>query len=100
MSRDTSPEDQEQQRILREAFGKVLREKRLARQLRMVDLETVEGIKRSQISYIEAGKSQICLQGLFQVAEALDIPPEDLIRDVRQRYEKEMRQKKSRRYSV
>ena len=79
--------------LLDRVFGMVLREKRKALGLRLVDLETVEGIKRSQFSYIENGDSQICLRGLFQVADALEETPEDLIAEVRRRYNEERKEK-------
>ena len=90
MKSDPSLKEREKLQLLDETFGRVLRQKRTAQNLRMVDLETIEGIKRSNISSIETGKSQICLRGLFQVAEALDITPEDLIREVREAYEREI----------
>lgn len=90
MSRESGQITDGKQSLLDEIFGAMLREKRLALALRLVDLETVEGIKRSQLSNIENGKSQISLRGLFQVAEALEEKPEDLIAEVRQRFEERL----------
>ncbi len=87
MARRSSSEPISDRRLLEETFGQVLREKRLALGLRMIDLETDDGIGRSHIGKIESADSQICLRGLFQVAEGLEITPEELIADVRRRYE-------------
>lgn len=76
-------EDRERQII--EMFGQVMHERRTALQLRLVDLESDYGIKRSQISRIEDGKTQICLIGIFQIAEGLDMTPSELIAEVHRR---------------
>ena len=68
-----------------EMFGQVMHERRTALQLRLVDLESDYGIKRSQISRIEDGKTQICLIGIFQIAEGLDMTPSELIAEVHRR---------------
>lgn len=76
-------EDRERQII--EAFGQVMRERRAALRLKLVDLEADYGIRRSQISRVEDGKTQVCLVGIFQIAEGLEMSPSELIAEVQQR---------------
>lgn len=63
-------------------FGQVVREKRLALGLRLVDLQSEGGLDRSHIGKIEAGKVQVCLRGLIQIAEGLEMTPGELMDDV------------------
>ena len=63
-------------------FGQIVREKRLALGLRLVDLQSDGGLDRSHIGKIEAGKVQVCLRGLIQIAEGLEMTPGELMNEV------------------
>ena len=67
------------------AFGQIVREKRVSLGLRQIDLEAEDGISRVHISRIEAGKTQVCLRGILQIGEALEIPPSELIAELSRR---------------
>lgn len=71
-----------QERSPEVVFGQVVREKRLALGLRLVDLQSEGGLDRSHIGKIEAGKVQVCLRGLIQIAEGLEMTPGELMNDV------------------
>ena len=64
-----------------QAFGTVLRERRKALGLTQKDLEE-EQLDRSYISKLELGKRQVCLRGLLHIAEMLEMPPEELVKEV------------------
>ena len=70
-----SPED---------AFGRVIRERRLQLGLTQADLEDPEGggLERSHISRLEAGKSEVGLRGILHLAAKLQMSPEELIGEV------------------
>lgn len=63
-------------------FGQIVREKRLALGLRLIDLQSEGGLDRSHIGKIEAGKVQVCLRGLIQIAQGLEMTPGALVDDV------------------
>jgi transcriptional regulator with XRE-family HTH domain len=62
-----------------DAFGRVVRERRLELKLTQADLEGEDGLERSYISRIEAGKTQACLRNILSLAEKLQMPAEHLI---------------------
>lgn len=64
---------------IEEIFGQIVREKRRALGLRLVDLQTDGGIDRSHLGKIEAGKVQVCLRGIIQIAEGLEMTPGALL---------------------
>lgn len=65
-----------------DAFGRVLRERRLALGLTQADLESEGGLERSYISRLEAGRYQVCLRGILNLARALQMTPSQLMREV------------------
>lgn len=65
-----------------DAFGRVLRERRLALGLTQADLESEGGLERSYISRLESGRYQVCLRGILSLARALQMTPAELMRDV------------------
>ena len=68
-------------------FGQFVREKRRALGLLLIDLQTDGGLDRSHIGKIEAGKVQVCLRGIVQVAEGLEMTPAELLDEVMRRYQ-------------
>ena len=66
-------------------FGQIVKERRLALGLRLVDLETEGGLDRSHIGKIESGKVQACLRGIIQIAEGLEMTPGNLMDEVMKR---------------
>lgn len=72
-----SPED---------AFGRVIRERRLELGLTQSDLEgNGDGLERSYISRLESGKYQVCLRGILFLARALGMTSAELMRQVEMR---------------
>ncbi|MCB0713123.1 MAG: helix-turn-helix transcriptional regulator [Ignavibacteriae bacterium] len=63
-------------------FGQIVREKRLALGLRLIDLQSEGGLDRSHIGKIEAGKVQVCLRGIIQIAQGLETTPGELMNEV------------------
>jgi transcriptional regulator with XRE-family HTH domain len=74
---------------LRKAFGVVLIERRKELGLRQVDLEeVVDGrIDRSYISRLERGDREPSLGAIFDIAEALQMTPGELLNAVAERIE-------------
>lgn len=70
-----------------DAFGRVLRERRLVLGLTQADLESEGGLERSYISRLEAGRYQVCLRGILHLARALQMTPSQLMREVELRLE-------------
>ena len=68
-------------------FGQFVRGKRRALGLRLIDLQTDGGLDRSHIGKIEVGKVQVCLRGIVQVAEGLEMTPAELLDEVMRRYQ-------------
>jgi len=64
-----------------DAFGRVIRERRLQLGLTQADLED-DGMERSYISRLEAGKNQVCLRGILTLASKLQIEPDELLKEV------------------
>lgn len=63
-------------------FGNFVRKRRIELGLRLIDLQTEGGIDRSHIGKIEAGKVQVCLRGIIQIAEGLEMTPGALLDEV------------------
>ena len=66
-----------------EAFGKVVRTRRLALGLRQGDLEGDAELEQSYISRLERGEKQPCLRTILLLEEFLKMAPGTLIREVR-----------------
>lgn len=69
------------------AFGEVLRELRHARGLSQESFAEACGISRPHVSRLEIGRNSPTLSMLFQVAQALKLTPDELIRQARERLE-------------
>lgn len=69
---------------VQKAFGTVLRELRLAKGLSQTDLEGEDDIvmDRSTVSKIELGKNQVCINGIFHLADKLGMTPGGLLDEV------------------
>jgi transcriptional regulator with XRE-family HTH domain len=66
------------------AFGKVLKSRREGRGLTQSGLADLCELDRTFISLLERGERQPSLRTIFALAEALEVSPEDLVRDTRQ----------------
>ncbi len=64
------------------AFGRVLKERRLALGYTQSDLEAISDIGRSYISELESAQKQVCLRSIIQLAYALDTDPGALMTQV------------------
>lgn len=64
---------------LARAFGRVLRERRLAAGLTQEKLALEAGVDRTFVSLLERGGRQPTLATLWRLAEALRVAPSDLI---------------------
>jgi len=69
---------------LETAFGKVLRGRREAASLTQTALAEQSGLHTTFVSLLERGERQPSLATLFALAKALDVEPEDLVREVRE----------------
>jgi len=65
------------------AFGEILRELRHERNLSQEQLGFESGYHRTHISFLERGVYGPSLEAIFRLAAALEVPPEDLVRQVR-----------------
>lgn len=65
-----------------EAFGLVVREIRLKAGLTQEQLGFEAGIRRTYVSILELGQQQPSLTTVFKLAQALDVTPAELIRQV------------------
>ena len=73
---------------LMSAFALTLKAARHHRGLSQDQLAASTGVARTYIARIELGHNQPTISVLFHLAKALDVTPEDLIEQTRQRYEK------------
>lgn len=62
-------------------FGQALRERRKALGLTQTDLATTTGLSRSYISEVECGRETISLERAEKLAQAVNVPLSDLLRD-------------------
>ncbi len=65
-----------------EAFGRVLRQLRLAAGMSQEQLGLESGVQRNFISLIETGQNQPTVTTVFRLARALNVRPSDLIAQV------------------
>ena len=61
-------------------FGERVRQLRKQRGLSQEDFASVSGIDRSYMGHIERGERNVTLLKAFQLADALDVRLEDLLR--------------------
>jgi len=71
-----------------QAFGLVLRERRLALDLTLEDLESHTQMSAANISRIERGLTQVGLRGIIHLAESVKMEPGDLLNEVVKRTRK------------
>lgn len=62
------------------AFGRILREQRLARGLSQEALALQAGVDRTFVSQLERGIRQPTLTTLWKLTEVLQVAPSDLVR--------------------
>lgn len=65
-----------------QAFGQVLRELRTERDLSQEEFADRCRVSRPHVSRLETGKNSPSLSMLFQLADALGVAPEELVRRV------------------
>lgn len=65
------------------AFAKLLIELRAANQFTQADLALRAGIARSFVSLLERGQRSPTIETIFRIAQAFDLPPEDLVKRLR-----------------
>lgn len=67
---------------LAQAFGRVLRERRLAASLSQEKLALEAGVDRTFVSLLERGGRQPTLSTLWRLSEALGVAPSELVKSV------------------
>lgn len=67
---------------LRQAFGFVLRKRRVEAGISQQSLAEVAEIDRTYVSLLERGVRQPSLESIFRIAYALECPPDELVRGV------------------
>ncbi|SCY14623.1 MULTISPECIES: helix-turn-helix domain-containing protein [unclassified Butyrivibrio] len=60
-------------------LGKRIQEVRKAKKVKQMGLARMTGLSEQYISQVETGRKQISLQGLLQIAEALDVTADTLL---------------------
>lgn len=68
-----------------QALGQALRSLRTKRELTQAELALQSRVVRNQISLIELGRSSPSVRTLFQLCDALDVAPSELLKDVERR---------------
>lgn len=66
-------------------FGEAVRQRRHRLGLSQEDFADKAGIHRTYVSSVELGKVQVSIGIAFKLAEALEVPPSRLWRDVERR---------------
>jgi transcriptional regulator with XRE-family HTH domain len=64
---------------LKDAFGKVLRDLRIARGLSQEALALEASVQRNYVSLLERGKYAASIHVLFKLAEALALKPSEIV---------------------
>jgi len=67
---------------IRIRLGSRIRELRLQRSWRQIDLAAHAELSKTHIHDIEAGKRQVGIEALERIALALDMKPSDLLRQI------------------
>ncbi|MEX1013934.1 MAG: helix-turn-helix transcriptional regulator, partial [Candidatus Paceibacterota bacterium] len=70
-----------------QAFGKVIEEHRIERNLSQAELAELGDFNRTYISDLERGLKQASLSTIFRLAYAFDITPSKLIEDLEKKIE-------------
>lgn len=65
---------------LSKRLGRRIRERRLARSWRQIDLAAHADLSKTHICDVETGKREICMRTLEKLAAALDTTPSELLR--------------------
>lgn len=68
-----------------EAFGEVLRELRLARQLSQETLALEAGLQRNYVSLLERGKNSASIKTLFKLSPVLHVPVSRMVTEIEAR---------------
>jgi transcriptional regulator with XRE-family HTH domain len=68
---------------IRIRLGERIRELRLQRSWRQIDLAVHADLSKTHIHDIETGKRQIGIEALERIAVALDMNPSDLLRQIK-----------------
>ncbi len=68
----------------RKAFGVVISKLRVQKGLTQESLSGLAGIARSHLAALENGEKTVRLDTLWRIADALEIPPSELIRKTEQ----------------
>lgn len=68
-----------------QAFGQALRYARTKRKWTQTDLALRAGVDRNYVSLIELGRNSPSVRMMYQLCDALDIRPSDLLKDVERR---------------
>lgn len=68
-----------------QALGQALRNLRTKRNLTQADLALRSRVVRNQVSLIELGRSSPSMRTLFQLCDALEVAPSELLKDVERR---------------
>jgi transcriptional regulator with XRE-family HTH domain len=63
-----------------EAFGKAVRELRAERGLSQEDAALASGIDRAYFGHVERATKGPTLKTIWKIADALDVPPSELLR--------------------
>ena len=63
----------------RYAVGRVIRKQRKGRNLSQEVFSGLAGLARSHVAMIESGEKQANFETLWRIANALDIPPHELV---------------------
>lgn len=64
-------------------FGETVREMRLALDLSQEMLAELTGLHRTYIGSVERGERNISLQNIVSIAQALQVSPAELLKDIK-----------------
>lgn len=67
---------------IEESFGKIILKYRSEKQISQETLATLSGLDRTYISLLERGKRNPTLKTIFKLAEALEVSPSVLVREL------------------
>ncbi len=73
--------------MIEDIFGKVLQSLRKSKNLTQDELAALSDLDRTYISLLERGLRVPTIITLFKLAKALELPPEEILREVREIYE-------------
>lgn len=67
---------------LRAAFGRRVREVRLAREISQEELAHRSGLDRSYVGQVERGERNLTLESIYKLAEGLGVPIAELVSEL------------------